>query len=60
MGMDCDDRSRKLAGRIAVGAQRDVERGTGPLCGGAAHRGSGFVSATGGFGANQAVTLARG
>jgi hypothetical protein len=43
--MDRDDCSRMFAGRIAFGAQSDVQCGTGPLCGGAAHRGSGFVSA---------------
>ena len=57
--MDRDDCSRMLAGRIAFGAQRDVECGTGPLCVGAAHRGSGFVSATEGFGINPEETLAR-
>ena len=51
--------SRKLAGRTAVGAQRDVERGTKPLCGGATHRGSCVVSATENCRLTEATRLAR-
>jgi adenine-specific DNA-methyltransferase len=60
IAIDWVNRPRRRAGRTAVGAQRDVGRGTRPLCGGAAHRGSWFVSATGDFGVNEGVTLARG
>ena len=41
------------------GAQRSVERGTGPSCSGAMHRGDWFVSATVDSQASEAATLAR-
>jgi hypothetical protein len=41
--MDRRNCSRKRAGRAAVGAKCDVNRGTKPLCGGVAFRGCRFV-----------------
>jgi hypothetical protein len=57
--MDRGNFSRERPGCAAVGAQCDVDRGTKPLCGGAASRGRCFVSTTGDFGVNQGRTLAR-